>query len=108
MDSPEVEGSKMITFDIIKKSSQSKARLGILKTPHGTVETPSLVPVATRATVKTLDSGEIFKTKSQILIANTYHLHIKPGEDIVKKSGGLQKFMNCKESLSPENILRLS
>ena len=85
----------MISFDVLKKSQKSRARVGILKTPHGEVETPSLVPVATWATVKTLDSREVFETKSQILIANTYHLHLKPGEDIVKNGGGLQKFMNC-------------
>lgn len=85
----------MISFSILKKSKRSRARIGILKTPHGEVETPSLVPVATWATVKTLDSKEIFETKSKILIANTYHLHLKPGEDIIKKSLGIQKFMNC-------------
>ena len=84
----------MIEFSIIKKSKRSKARLGILKTPHGEVETPSLVPVATNATIKGMRSDEVAATKTQILISNTYHLHIAPGENIIKSSGGINKFMN--------------
>ncbi|OGY63231.1 MAG: hypothetical protein A3I89_01495 [Candidatus Harrisonbacteria bacterium RIFCSPLOWO2_02_FULL_41_11] len=84
----------MIEFKVLKKSQKSRARLGMLKTPHGEVETPTLVPVATQATVKTLTSEEAEKTKSLILIANTFHLHLKPGEKIVKSAGGLHKFMN--------------
>ncbi len=66
----------------------------MLKTSHGVVETPTLVPVATQAVVKTLTSEEVAATKSQILIANTFHIHLKPGEKIVKTGGGIQKFMN--------------
>lgn len=84
----------MIDFSVIKKSKRSKARLGILHTPHGDVETPSLVPVATNAAVKALRSDEVSATKTQILIANTYHLHVSPGEKIVKDAGGLHTFMN--------------
>ena len=84
----------MIEFKILKKSSKSRARLGILKTPHGEVETPTLVPVATQAVVKTLDSEEAIQAKSQILIANTFHLHLKPGEKTIKSIGKLHKFMN--------------
>ena len=83
-----------IEFKILKKSKKSRARLGILKTEHGIIETPSLVPVATQATLKALTSEEALETKSQILIANTFHLHLKPGEKIVKAAGGLHKFMN--------------
>lgn len=84
----------MIQFSVLKKSKRSRARLGILKTPHGEVMTPSLVPVATLAAVKALRSDEIAQTKTQILIANTYHLHLMPGEKVVKASGGLNEFMN--------------
>jgi queuine tRNA-ribosyltransferase len=84
----------MIEFTVLKKSKRSRARLGILKTPHGEVETPSLVPVATLAAVKALRSDEIAQTKTQFIISNTYHLHLLPGEKIVKKAGGLHKFMN--------------
>jgi queuine tRNA-ribosyltransferase/7-cyano-7-deazaguanine tRNA-ribosyltransferase len=84
----------MIEFSILKRSKRSKARLGILKTPHGEVETPSLVPVATNATIKGMRSDEVLATKTQILISNTYHLHVSVGEKIIKNSGGLNKFMN--------------
>ena len=84
----------MIEFKILKKSKKSQARLGILKTPHGEIETPALVPVATQAVVKTLTSEEAAAAKCQVLIANTFHLHLKPGEQIVKANSGLHKFMN--------------
>lgn len=84
----------MFSFKIKKKSKKSSARIGVLKTSHGVVETPTLVPVATQAVVKTLTSEEIKQTKSQILISNTFHLHLKPGEKIVVKHGGLHKFAN--------------
>lgn len=84
----------MIKFTILKKSKKSRARLGLLETPHGIVETPTLVPVATQAVVKTLTSEEVLQTKSQILISNTFHLHLKPGEKYLKAAGGIHKFMN--------------
>jgi queuine tRNA-ribosyltransferase len=90
-------------FEITKKSKKSKARLGLLKTSHGIVETPAFVPVATNAVVKTLTAEEVEQTKSRLLICNTYHLHIRPGEDIVKKSGGLHKFMNWKRPLMTDS-----
>ena len=68
--------------------------MGLLKTSHGIVETPCLVPVATQGVIKTLTSEEVAQTKSQILICNTYHLHLRPGENIIKSAGGLHKFMN--------------
>ncbi len=84
----------MIEFSILKKSKQSRARLGVLKTSHGEIETPAFVPVATNATIKALRSDEVLETGTQILISNTYHLHIEPGENAIKNSGGLNKFMN--------------
>ncbi|MDD5547673.1 MAG: tRNA guanosine(34) transglycosylase Tgt [Candidatus Pacebacteria bacterium] len=93
----------MLEFKILKKSKKSKARVGILKTEHGLVETPTLVPVATQGTVKALTNEEVLGTKTQILIANTYHLHLKPGEDIVKKGGGLHKFMNWQAPLMTDS-----
>ncbi len=68
--------------------------MGILKTPYGEIETPTLVPVATQAVVKTLTSEEVLQTKTQILVSNTFHLHLKPGEKIIRSAGGLHKFMN--------------
>jgi len=93
----------MITFEILKKSKKSGARIGVLKTPHGEVETPTLVPVATQAAVKTLTSDEVCATKTQILIANTFHLHLKPGEAVVKKAGGLHEFMQWKRPLMTDS-----
>lgn len=93
----------MINFKILKKSNKSKARLGFLETSHGVVETPSLVPVATQAVVKTLTSEEAEQTKSQILISNTFHLHLKPGEKILAKAGGIHKFMNWRKPVMTDS-----
>lgn len=90
-------------FKILKRSKKSKARLGVLKTPHGEVETPAMVPVATQGTVKTLTSEEVAKAGTQLLIANTFHLHLKPGEEVVKEMGGLQKYMNWKRPLMTDS-----
>jgi queuine tRNA-ribosyltransferase len=75
----------MIDFKITYKSKKSGARIGILKTPHGEIETPSFVGVATQAVVKTMTSKEVEETKAQILISNTFHLHLKPGEKYLQK-----------------------
>ena len=93
----------MIHFRITKKSARSRARLGILETAHGAIETPAFVPVATAATVKTLTSEEAAATGAQILIANTFHLHDRPGEAVVKDAGGLHSFMNWKRPLMTDS-----
>lgn len=90
-------------FTILKKSRKSRARIGVLETEHGMIETPSFVPVATNAAVKTLASEEVLATKTQILIANTFHLHLKPGEKIVKQQGQLHKFMNWNRPLMTDS-----
>lgn len=82
----------MIEFKVLKKSPKSKARLGILKTPHGEVVTPTLVAVGTQAAVKALTWEQIKQTNTQLIIANTFHLHLKPGENVIKKFGGINKF----------------
>lgn len=92
-----------MNFHISKKSKISRARLGFMETSMGVVETPCLVPVATRAVVKTLTSEEAEQTKSQILIANTFHLHLRPGEKIIEKAGGLHKFMNWKKPMMTDS-----
>lgn len=93
----------MLNFKILKKSKKSNARLGFIETSNGVIETPSLVPVATQAVVKTLTSEEVEETKSQLLICNTFHLHLKPGEKFVDKAGGLHKFMNWKRPLMTDS-----
>ena len=84
------EGFKLEVKHIDKKTG---ARYGILHTPHGDVETPMFMPVGTLATVKTLSPEEIKAIGSGVILANTYHLHIRPGEDIVAAAGGVHKFM---------------
>lgn len=90
-------------FRIIKQSQKSGARLGILKTAHGEIETPALIPVATNAAVKAVSPEEAFAAGSRMLICNTYHLHLKPGEEAVKKTGGLHKFMNWPRPLMTDS-----
>ncbi|MEK9181276.1 MAG: tRNA guanosine(34) transglycosylase Tgt [Patescibacteria group bacterium] len=90
-------------FQILKKSKNSRARLGWLKTSHGEVETPALVPVATQAALKSLTSRQAGETGSQIFICNTFHLHLKPGEKIVKAAGGLHRFMNWPKPLMTDS-----
>ena len=70
------------------------ARYGTLETNYGTFETPMFMPVGTQATVKTLDTRELKEINSAVILSNTYHLWLRPGEDIVNKAGGLHKFMN--------------
>ena len=83
-----------IRFKITQVCKQSGARCGILHTPHGDVETPMFMPVGTLATVKFLSPEEIKALGAGVILANTYHLWLRPGEDIVDKAGGVQKFMN--------------
>jgi queuine tRNA-ribosyltransferase/7-cyano-7-deazaguanine tRNA-ribosyltransferase len=84
----------MIDFRVVKRSKKSRARVGILKTPHGEVETPAFVGVATLGDIKTLSSEEAAATGLQMVISNTFHLHLRPGEEIVKRGGGLNKYAN--------------
>ena len=84
----------MENYKIIKKSKKSKARLGKLKTAHGEIKTPFFMTVATQGAVKHIATEEMRILKSQILLSNTYHLMLRPGEKEIKKMGGLHKFMN--------------
>ncbi len=83
-----------IKFEILKKSKKGLARAGILHTPHGDIQTPAFVAVGTQATVKALTPEMVENIGLQVVLANTYHLYLRPGEKIVKKGGGLGKFMN--------------
>ena len=83
-----------IKYELLKKDSKTKARYGKIHTNHGTFETPMFMPVGTKATVKSLTKEELKDANSGIILANTYHLWLKPGEDIIKKAGGIHKFMN--------------
>lgn len=85
--------SKM-QFELIKTEKNTDARYGVIHSKYGDYKTPMFMPVGTRATVKTLSPEELYDANSGIVLANTYHLWLRPGEEIVKKAGGLHKFMN--------------
>lgn len=84
----------MFEFDLIKKSSTTKARRGRFTTPHGVIETPVFMPVGTQATVKAMTTDELKSIGAMIILSNTYHLHVRPGSDLIKEAGGLHQFMN--------------
>lgn len=86
--------NKNFYLEILHVDKNCGARYGILHTPHGDVEVPMFMPVGTLATVKTLSPEEIKSLGAGVILANTYHLFLRPGSDIVKKAGGLHKFMN--------------
>lgn len=81
-----------ISFSLLKKSSRSKARAGIVKTPHGDILTPSYVTVGTKATVKGVTPEMLKNLGAQVFLANTYHLYLQPGQSVVKDAGGLHAF----------------
>ena len=83
-----------VTYEHIKTCKQTGARLGIVHTPHGSFETPAFMPVGTQATVKTMSPEELKEVGAGIILSNTYHLWLRPGQDIVEEAGGLHKFMN--------------
>ncbi len=83
-----------IRYELIKTCKQTGARLGIVHTPHGSFETPVFMPVGTLATVKTMSPEELKEMGAGIILSNTYHLWLRPGNEIVKEAGGLHKFMN--------------
>ena len=83
-----------IEYTLIKKEKNTSGRLGRLATNYGTFDTPMFMPVGTQGTVKTLSPEEIKELDAGIILSNTYHLWLRPGEDIVAKAGGLHKFMN--------------
>ena len=86
--------SQPVTFELIKTCRQSGARLGVLHTPHGDIPTPIYMPVGTQATVKAMTPREMEEVGAKIILSNTYHLHLRPGEDIVREAGGLHAFMD--------------
>ncbi len=83
-----------IKYELIKNEKDTKARLGKLHTNYGVYDTPMFMPVGTQATVKTLSPEELKEMNSAVILSNTYHLWLRPGADVVKKAGGLHKFMN--------------
>ncbi len=83
-----------MSFTLIHKDRASKARSGLLKTAHGEVHTPVFMPVGTQATIKALSNQEVASSGTEIILANAYHLYLRPGGETMKKAGGLHKFMS--------------
>ena len=81
-------------FTVLHRDSSSQARLALLRTPHGAIETPIFMPVGTNATVKAMTPEDLLAVNAQIILSNTYHLYLRPGHRLVEKMGGLHKFMN--------------
>lgn len=90
-------------FKVLKKSKKSLARLGVIETANGVMKTPAFFPVATKAVIKTLDSADIKNIGFEGVLANTYHLMLQPGSEIIKKQGGLHKFMNFKGIIATDS-----
>lgn len=84
----------MFEFKVTKSSNKTPARTGVLSTPHGQIKTPVFMPVGTHASVKTMSPDDLRQIGSQIILANTYHLYLRPGHKLISKMGGLHKFMN--------------
>jgi len=90
-------------FKIEKKLEGCLGRAGILYTPHGVIKTPSFVPVGTKATVKAVTEEQLKNLQAQVVLANTYHLYLQPGDDLIKEAGGLHKFMNWEGPLMTDS-----
>ncbi len=84
----------MLKFTIEKRISGKKGRAGTIETSHGNIQTPAFIPVGTKATIKSLTPEQVSSLGADAILANTYHLYLQPGTEILKKSGGLGKFMN--------------
>ena len=89
-----------IKYELIHECKQSGARRGRIYTPHGVIETPIFMPVGTQATVKSLTPEELKEeVKASIILSNTYHLYLRPGNKLIKQAGGLHKFMNWDKAI---------
>jgi len=81
-------------FSVTHRDASCRARTGSLKTPHGLIETPIFMPVGTNATVKAMKPEDLLAAQARIILANTYHLYLRPGHELVERLGGLHRFMN--------------
>ena len=83
-----------MSFKVLQKCADTKARLGVVSTPHGDIPTPIFMPVGTRGSVKAMTPHEMDDLGAKVILGNTYHLMLKPGMDIIAKAGGLHEFSN--------------
>src|SRR3712207_1368776 len=90
---------KKLPVTYILESKDGKARTGRIQTPHGEIETPVFMPVGTQATVKAMTKEELDEIGTQIILGNTYHLFLRPGDDLIDRLGGLHSFMNWKKPI---------
>lgn len=90
-------------FSLLKKDTKTRARIGKIKTPNGEILTPTFVPVGSQATVKSLTPQDLREIGVQVFFANTYHLYLRPGVEVIEKLGGLHKFMNWDRPLMTDS-----
>ncbi len=86
-----------VTYTLLKEDPRTRARRGVLHTPHGDIQTPVFMPVGTQATVKAMKPEDVAKLGHEgcgLILSNTYHLYLRPGHELIKRAGGLHKFMN--------------
>ena len=88
------ENRKHFQFKLIHKDKNCGARAGVIITPHGEIPTPVFMPVGTHGAIKALQPSQLVDMDIPIILSNTYHLHLTPGSELIKKAGGLHKFMN--------------
>lgn len=88
-----------VTYELLKTDSRTKARRGIVHTPHGDIQTPVFMPVGTQATVKAMRPEQVKEMGANIILSNTYHLYLRPGHELIKEAGGLHKFMNWDKAI---------
>ncbi len=88
------EVKKHFRFELVHQDKHTNARAGIIHTPHGSIPTPIFMPVGTHAAIKALSPASLLDMDIKIILSNTYHLHLTPGTDLIKKAGGLHNFMN--------------
>jgi queuine tRNA-ribosyltransferase len=90
-------------FELIGKDPSSKARRGRVTTRHGVIETPAFMPVGTQGSVKAVSSRELHELEAQIILGNTYHLFVRPGLEVIRKCGGLHRFINWDGPILPDS-----
>ena len=91
--------NKFFSFELLKKDKNSNARAGIFQTPHGCIETPVFMPVGTHSAVKMLTKHHLEETEAQIILSNSFHLFLHPGNKLIKEFGGLHKWMNWQKPI---------
>lgn len=86
-------------FEVVAECPRTKARAGVLRTTHGEVRTPAFMPVGTQATVKAMSSEDLLALDAELILVNMYHVHLRPGEELIQRAGGLHRFMNWRRPI---------